>query len=84
MVDLRFRLKIFIVFLAIIIALGTLGFRFIEDLSLVEIALADLIERFALRDTLEVERDEEHAGVAVVVGAVDARVHEGMRRDGSI
>jgi hypothetical protein len=35
-VDLRFRLKIFIVFLAIIIALGTLGFRFIEGLSLVD------------------------------------------------
>ena len=36
MVDLKFRLKIFIAFLAIIIVLGTLGFRFIEGLSLVD------------------------------------------------
>ena len=36
MVDLRFRLRIFIVFLVIIIVLGTLGFRFTEGLSLVD------------------------------------------------
>ena len=36
MVDLRFRLKIFIVFLLIVIVFGTLGFRLIEGLSLVD------------------------------------------------
>lgn len=36
MINLRLRLKIFIVFLVIIIVLGTLGFRFIEGLSLLD------------------------------------------------
>lgn len=36
MVDLRFRLKVFIAFLFIIIVFGTLGFRFLEGLSVVD------------------------------------------------
>lgn len=36
MVDFRFRLKIFVAFLTLIIAMGTIGFRLIEGLSLAD------------------------------------------------